>query len=77
MSIVFRLTGKEISFAIAGEEDGLRWSSPSVCLNPRAICAVYGAMPEPNGIRTQCGVGKFEHNGADICICKKIDPREL
>lgn len=77
LSIVFRLTGKEVSFAIAGEEDRLRRSSPSVGLNPRAIGAVYRAMLEPDGIGAQCGVRNFEDNAADVFCREEIDAGEL
>jgi hypothetical protein len=77
LSIVFRLAGKKIGFAIACEEDSLRRTSTSVGLNPRSTCAVYSAMPESNGIRPQSGGWNLDHNAADVSICEEIDAREL
>src|SRR5947207_13696927 len=77
-AIIIRWLPVEVRLPLlSGEENRLQWPSTPVCLDPALSSFVECASPNSHLIASQSRVGQFNHDAANILVCKEVVPREL
>src|SRR5262249_34367383 len=62
---------------LSNEENGLHWSSTTICLDPAAASFVHCASPNSHLIVSQIRVRQFNYDAANILVIEEVVSREL